>query len=118
MMRARLGAALLVVLILGAAAFALSRSRSPQTASDRPPLFLLTSLPLMFGEDFSLEGGSPALKALQSRYRVIPISVTSKAELAKGGTLLMAHPSAQTAENLVSLDRWVRSGGRVLLLAR
>ena len=117
MMRARLGAALLVVLILGAAAFALSRSRSPQTASDRPPLFLLTSLPLMFGEDFSLEGGSPALKALQSRYRVIPISVTSKAELAKGGTLLMAHPSAQTAENLVSLDRWVRSGGRVLLLA-
>ena len=29
----------------------------------------------------------------------------------------MAHPLAQPAEDLVALDRWVRSGGRVLLLA-
>ena len=29
----------------------------------------------------------------------------------------MAHPLAQTAENLVALDAWVRGGGRVLLLA-
>ena len=29
----------------------------------------------------------------------------------------MAHPLAQTAENLVALDQWVRGGGRVLLLA-
>ena len=29
----------------------------------------------------------------------------------------MAHPLAQTAENLVALDQWVRHGGRVLLLA-
>jgi hypothetical protein len=29
----------------------------------------------------------------------------------------MAHPLAQPAEGLVALDRWVRDGGRVLLLA-
>jgi len=29
----------------------------------------------------------------------------------------MAHPLAQPAEDLVELDRWVRRGGRVLLLA-
>ena len=29
----------------------------------------------------------------------------------------MAQPLAQTAENLVALDEWVRRGGRVLLLA-
>ena len=29
----------------------------------------------------------------------------------------MAQPNAQTAENLVALDAWVRRGGRVLLLA-
>ena len=29
----------------------------------------------------------------------------------------MAHPRAQTAEALVDLDRWVRDGGQVLLLA-
>jgi hypothetical protein len=83
----------------------------------RPALMLLTSLPLMFSEDFSLSGGSPALKRLQGRYRVVPISVTSPAELAKGRLLLMPQPLAQTAENLVALDDWVRRGGRVMILA-
>jgi hypothetical protein len=79
---------------------------------------LLTSLPLVFGEQFSIEqNGSPALKALESRYRVVPISVTDAAELSKGRLLLMAHPRAQPAEDLVALDQWVRGGGRVLLLA-
>ena len=81
-------------------------------------MLLLTSLPLLFGEDFSLQGGgSPVLKALQGRYRVLPISVTDNRELAKGRLLMMAQPPAQTAENLVALDGWVRHGGRVLLLA-
>ena len=31
--------------------------------------------------------------------------------------LLAAHPNAQPAENLVALDKWVRGGGRLLLLA-
>jgi hypothetical protein len=34
-----------------------------------------------------------------------------------GRLLLMAHPPAQPAEDLVALDQWVRGGGRVLLLA-
>jgi hypothetical protein len=89
--------------------------RSP---AERPRLLLLTSLPLIFGEDFSLGGGgSPALNKLQERYRVVPISVASTRELAKGRLLLLAQPLAQTAENLVALDDWVRTGGRVLLLA-
>jgi hypothetical protein len=119
MTRARLGAALLTILILAAAAFAFSRTRTLQmvASKDRPTLLLLTTLPLVFAEEFSLEGGSPALRALQGRYRVMPISVTSRSELAKGRLLLMAHPAAQTAENLVELDQWVREGGRLLLLA-
>ena len=48
---------------------------------------------------------------------MVPISVTDPAELAKGGLLLMAQPQAQTPENLVALDAWVRGGGRLLLLA-
>jgi hypothetical protein len=79
---------------------------------------LLTSLPLMFGEDFSLKAsGSPTLTILETRYRVLPISTAAPTELAKAKLLLMAHASAQTPENLVALDQWVRSGGRVLLLA-
>lgn len=120
MRRARLGAALLFVFALTAAAFALALSRQPRaTAGDhKPTLLLLTSLPLVFGEDFSLEGGgSPALTALRGRFLVVPISVTNEPELAKGRLLLMAHPQAQAPEDLVSLDQWVRAGGRVMLLA-
>lgn len=115
-----LAAALAV--LLGVAAFALiargPKPLPPRPPSQRPTLLLLTSLPIVFGEDFSLKGaGSPVLKALDSRYRVAPISVTDPAELAKGRLLLMAHPLAQPAEDLVALDDWVRRGGRVLLLA-
>jgi hypothetical protein len=113
---------ILVVVALAGAAFALARSRheafGPRPASERPTLLLLTSLPLMWGEDFSLKGGgTEALRRLQGRYRVLPISVTSASELARGKLLLMAQPLAQTPENLVALDHWVWAGGRVLLLA-
>jgi hypothetical protein len=94
------------------------RTLAPRSAAERPVLLLLTSLPLVFGEDFSIEGGgSPALSALRTRYKVVPISVASPTELAKGRLLLMAHALAQPAEDLVALDAWVRGGGRVLLLA-
>ncbi len=54
---------------------------------------------------------------METRYRVTPIGTTDAASLRDGTLLLMAHPLAQTADALVDLDRWVREGGRVLLLA-
>ena len=115
---------LLMIAALGAAAIALwarQRTESPQPPrpdAEQPALLLLTGLPLMFGDQFSLEGnGSPALAALQERYLVKPISTGSAAELKRGRLLLMAQPSAQRPEDLVEIDTWVRSGGRVLVLA-
>jgi hypothetical protein len=124
MTSARRRALVLVVIAALAAALAVPTiNRGPEPlparpASERPTLLLLTSLPLLFNEGFSLQGGgSPALKRLQTRYRIVPISVTDAAELRKGRLLLMAQPPAQTPENLVALDAWVRSGGHLLLLA-
>jgi len=118
MSRARWGVVLLLASALALAALAFSRPRPPRPPEAKPTLLLLTSLPLVFGEQFSLhDAGSPTLKALETRYRVVPISVTGPTDLSKGRVLLMAHPLAQTAENLVALDAWVRRGGRVLLLA-
>ena len=112
---------LIAALVIGAAALAVAmanRSDSTAPEGERPALLLLTSLPIMFGEQFSLEqGGSDALTALEKHYRVLPISITDPAELRRGRLLLMAHPRAQAAEDLVALDEWVRDGGKLLLLA-
>ena len=126
-MKRRKGVAIvsvLMALLMAALGLAVTRrvhhpgSLPARSASERPVLMLVTSLPLMFGEQFSItEVGSPALRALETRYKVVPISVTDPASLAKGRLLLMAHPLAQPAEDLVALDRWVRGGGRVMLLA-
>ncbi len=115
---------LLMIVAIAAAAIALwARQRADppmpeRPASERPALLLLTGLPLMFGDDFSLgEIGSPALTALQGRYRVKPISTAAATELKGARLLLMAQPAAQRPEDLVAIDRWVRSGGRLLVLA-
>lgn len=91
---------------------------APRPVPQRPPLMLVTSLPLIFPEEFGVDDvGSPTLEALETRYRVEPIGVTDAPSLSGGNLLLMAHPLAQPAEALVVLDRWVREGGRVLILA-
>jgi hypothetical protein len=93
-------------------------SLPPRSASERPELLLLTALPLIFPEEFSLDGGgSKALDTLEQRYRVSPIAVADAESLAGKRLLLMAHPQAQPAEALVELDAWVRRGGRVMILA-
>jgi hypothetical protein len=125
MIRARRRTLLIIAGIIAAAIVAavIMPGGEPATLATRPPeerptLLLLTSLPLVFGEGFSIEhNGSPALAALQTRYRVIPISVADPRELSKGRLLLIAQPLAQPPEDLVALDDWVRSGGRALLLA-
>ena len=106
------------IAIVAALALFAARPSAPPEPAEKRRLLLLTSLPLVFGEQFDLGGGgSPALTALSGNYKVVPISTTAPVELGKGRLLLLAHPPAQTAENLVALDEWVRRGGRVLLFA-
>ena len=60
-----------IALIAAGALVVLALRREPALAcasapGQRPTLLLLTSLPLMFSENFSLQdGGSPALEALR-----------------------------------------------------
>ena len=118
-----MAAAAAALLVLAAVALGMGlRDRGgsiPQRAAgERPELMLLTSLPIVFSEGFTLDAPqSPVLGALRSRYQVRPISTADAASLRRGGLLLMAQPQAQPAEVLVELDQWVRAGGRVLILA-
>ncbi len=120
--RARIALAAMVMALLAGVVLALARPAStklaPRPAGERPELMLLTTLPIVFADELTLDAPTSAtLEALQSRYRVVPISVTAAYELGKRKLLLMAQPQAQPAEALVELDAWVRAGGRVLLLA-
>lgn len=121
MNKGTLGAIGLLIGVAAVGALAIGRSdgvAGPRPASQRPTLVLLTSLPLVFGESFGLQGGgSPALTRLEERYNVLPVGVADRASLSGHDLLFMAHPRAQPAEVLVELDRWVRGGGRLLLLA-
>ncbi len=104
---------------VAAAALALAACReqaAPAEAEARSELSLLTSLPLVFGEGFALDTPKhPALAALEKSYTVR--LVDGPEQLRPGGLLLAVQPQALTAERLVALDRWVRGGGRILLLA-
>jgi hypothetical protein len=119
----RLLGVLAALLIIAVAAFAfLSRELAPEyrdrPAAERPELLLLTSLPIVFPERFALDTAqSPTFRAMQGRYRVNLVSVADAASLKGHRLLLLVQPRAQPAEHLVELDSWVRSGGRVLLLA-
>jgi hypothetical protein len=118
--RALLAATVGVGLVAAAGFAFVAHKRDPQPSrarAERPVLMLLTALPLVFGETFGLDGGSPALRALETRYKVVPISTADAANLKAGRLLLMAQPQAQPAEVLVQLDQWVRGGGHVVLLA-
>lgn len=108
--------AVLALLALGAGGVTLfERQRLP---AERPRLALLSSLPLLFGEEFALDSPKPAAIArIEQTYSIVPISVADAASLDRQSLLLMAHPRAQPAEVLVELDLWVRRGGRVVLLA-
>lgn len=114
----RLAAAALALLAgLAVLAGAGCREEAPAAAAPgRPELHLITSLPLLFGEQFSLDGERPAVAAwLEQRYRLSAIDLPS--QVPPGATLVMIQPVALPAEELVALDRWVRGGGRLLLLA-
>jgi hypothetical protein len=112
----------IVLLLVGAAGLAIVRREPaglpPRNDIEKRQLLLLTTLPLVFPEEFSLQGGgSKAFAALETRYKVQLIGTTDVQSLSQARLLLLAHPLAQPSEALVDLDRWVRDGGSVLLLA-
>jgi len=110
--------ALLVVAATAVAFSIRDTDHSGRPPGERPELLLLTSLPILFPEGFSLDAPPVAVRdALESRYELVPVGTTDAASLTGHRLLLMAQPNAQPAESLVALDRWVREGGRAVLLA-
>lgn len=101
--------------LVAAALLALAACRA-ETAPVKPELYVLTSLPLLFDEGFTIAPArGEAAVFLREHYTLKPIDLPS--QLPPGATLLAAQPRALPAEELVALDAWVRGGGKMLLLA-
>lgn len=85
----------------------------PGPRIERPPVTLLTGLPLVWGE-----GGAapPAAYALLSEAYTPRLIDVATPETMRTGRLLIAQPRPPGPSGLVAIDRWVRDGGRALIL--
>lgn len=87
-----------------------------QPVLDRPNLTIVTALPLFWDE----KGGqrdAPILALLRTRFTVEPLDDPARLRATGARRLLLAQPRALTPGQLVALDRWVREGGKALVLA-
>jgi len=105
------------------AALLLASCSQSMPAEDRPTVDVLTGLPLFWGEgDVGdvLSGTatrSPLLDALGRDWTLQPLDVARRPQLAQVDRLLIIQPQALAPDELVEIDRWVRRGGRLLVLA-
>jgi hypothetical protein len=118
------------LLLLGGLFFFVSGSRpyealvigptAPREASGpKPPLLLMTALPMVWGEGGAFDPNSrpsETYRALEREFAVTPIDAIEPAALRGHRLMLLAQPRLLAPEELVALDEWVRSGGRVLIL--
>lgn len=55
------------------------------------------------------------IRALSARYKVLPLARLDMRSLSGNTILILAQPRALFGEELVALDTWVRTGGRLLV---
>lgn len=117
-------AALFAALALGAArpyeALVLGRTAPLEQPGPRPPLLVLTALPLAWGEGGAFDPESrpaEAWRLLEREYDLRPIDAAEPSALGGARLMLIAQPRLLAPEELVAIDEWVRLGGRALVLA-
>ncbi|WP_313394550.1 Gldg family protein [Sphingobium yanoikuyae] len=92
-------------------------ARPISSQPDRPVLAVITALPLFWEEGGTgTRRDAPIVTLLRSRFDVRPIDDVRALAASGAPALLLAQPRPMTPQALVALDRWVRDGGRLLLL--
>jgi hypothetical protein len=116
-------AVLLAMLLLGGQrpyeALAIGPS-GPRAVEERPPLLLMTGLPLIWGETGPFDPQSrpaAAYDALQREFTIRPVDHLDARTFGGANLLLLAQPRMLEPGELAALDAWIRSGGRALILA-
>lgn len=105
------------------AALLLTACSQPKSAEVRPTVDVLTGLPLFWGEggiEDVLSGAtrrSPLIDALDKSWTLQPMDVARRKELSRVDRLLLIQPQALSPTEVFEIDRWIRRGGRALILA-
>jgi hypothetical protein len=95
----------------------------PVDSRPKPPLALMTTLPLQWSEggieaDLAKDAAPhPAFTRLSALYDITPVDDLEAWALRPKQILLLAQPRAFAPRELVRLDNWVRQGGLVMILA-
>jgi hypothetical protein len=95
----------------------------PVDSGPKPPLALMTTLPLQWSEggveaDLAKDAGPhPAFTRLSAHYDITSIDDLDAWAPRPRQMLLLAQPRAFAPRELVRLDKWLRQGGRVMILA-
>ena len=90
------------------------------SSNARPAVTVLTSLPIVWGEAGPFEPGAGPAQSwleLQREFTLRPIDYIDSENLHSTRLILLAQPRQLAPEELVTLDAWVRGGGRILILA-
>jgi hypothetical protein len=121
--RKRLAVGLLLVLGTALLLSAMRYIRPRPGPENQPVLGLMTTLPLQWSEggieaDLAAEARPhPAFERIQEQYQIVPLDNFDKLAIKKPVVMLLAQPRAFAPAELVALDKWVRGGGRLLILA-
>lgn len=97
---------------------------APPELLEKPALGLMTSLPILWADNdpfAALAESEPvthwAKTELAARYALDPVDTLSDEVISRIDILVLAQPRALSPQENVTLDNWVRDGGRVLIFA-
>ncbi len=116
MLRALAAGVALIELLLACEAQACNDMAPAEAASS---VMLMTGLPLVWGEKGPFDPAArpqAAYSRLSKEFRFQPVDVLDRATLGRSGLLFLAQPHRLAPAELAALDRWIRGGGRALIL--
>lgn len=121
---ARVGIVIVAIASAVAAAWLMPTLYAPRATGERPRVAMVSGVPIEWSGPVDMTAilndsaqTSSLLPTLADRFDIVRLDAVDAARLKGVDVLVLAHPRPLSPAELVDIDRWVRGGGRVLILA-